>query len=70
MGTITRYRKSLAALIGTVATWGAAAAATGGVTPAEWWGLLAALGTVVAVWGVPNDAPAGELPDPTQSERG
>ena len=53
-----RYRKSIAALIGTLSTWGLAAGADGVYTQLEWWGLVAAFGTVVAVWGVPNeDAP-------------
>lgn len=64
-----RYRKSIAALVGAVATWGLAASADGAYDQAEWWALVAAVGTVVAVWGIPNDPPPGEPADPNSSER-
>lgn len=53
---MSKYRKSIAAFIGAVATWGLAAAEDGVYTQPEWWALLAALAGVVAVWGVPNDS--------------
>lgn len=67
---MSRYRKSIAALLTAVATWGATAAADGSFDAIEWSGLLGALATVVAVWGVPNDTPTGEPRDPAVSERG
>lgn len=65
---MSRYAKSIAALIGAVGTWGATAAQDG-INSVEWFGLLTALGTVLAVWGVPNTPPAGQAADPGMSEQ-
>ena len=65
-----RYRKSISSLIATVAGWGLAASADSVYTAQEWWGLAILLGGVVAVWGLPNDPPAGQPADPAVSERG
>jgi len=67
---LARYRKSVAALLGSVATWGLTAGADGTYDQVELWGLLAALAAVFAVWGTPNDVPAGAPRDPGMSERG
>jgi hypothetical protein len=55
---VSRYAKTAAAFLGGVATWGATAVADNAVTPVEWFGLLAAVAAVLAVWGVPNSPPA------------
>lgn len=46
--------KAIAALLGAVGTWGMTAASDG-IQSIEWFGLLVALGTVVAVWAIPNE---------------
>lgn len=66
---LSRYAKTVAAVVGTIATWGATASADGTITQVEWWGLLAALAAVVGVYGVPNRPPAGEPSDPAMSEQ-
>lgn len=66
---MARYRKSIAALIGGLGTWWAASY-QGGIDGAEQGALLVFLSTVVAVWGLPNDAPAGRRPRRDVSERG
>jgi len=68
--SIDRYRKSIAALVGALATWGLAAAADGEYTHAEWWGLLAALATVVAVWGSENATTPSEPGDDSGAVNG
>jgi hypothetical protein len=64
---IARYRKAIAAFLGSTATWGIAAGADGHYTQVELWGLL---GIVAATAGVgwvsnarakPKDRGAGEL---------
>lgn len=67
---LPEIRKAVAALLAGIATWGGTALADGAVTPVEWFGLLGVLAGVVAVFGVPNDAPAGQPADPAVSERG
>lgn len=54
---MNQIRKSIAALVFTVGTWGVTAFAEGGVNGVEWAGLLVAIGGTAAVWGVPNDDP-------------
>jgi hypothetical protein len=67
---LNRYRKSVSSLVATVAGWGVAASTDGVYTQQEWWGLGILLAGVVAVWGIPNDPPAGRAADPNVSERG
>ena len=66
---MSRYAKTIAALLGAVGTWGATAAQEGGIDGPEWFGLLIALGTVAAVYGIPNVPPAGQVADPQMSEQ-
>jgi hypothetical protein len=56
------YRKSIAAAVGALGAWWLAAFENGTVSPVEYGALIVAIGTVSAVWGVPNDPaePAGE----------
>ena len=51
---MSRYAKSLAALLGALATWGITAAEDERYTQVELWGGLLALATALAVWAVPN----------------
>lgn len=67
---MTRYFKAIVALLGALATWGITAAEDNTYTQVELWGALLAVVTAVGVYVAPNDAPAGELPDPDISERG
>lgn len=69
LSILSPYRKTLAAVIGAVVTWGTTAQ-VGGFDSGEWWGLAAAIATAVGVYRAPNDPPAGEPADPDQSERG
>lgn len=59
---MNRYSKSIAAALGSVSAWGVTAAATGGISGVEWYGLLGALGTTLAVYGIPNSAPPSTTP--------
>lgn len=68
MSTLARYRKTVAALLTLIATWGGTALIDGGVDGVEWFGLLGAFGAAL-VYGVPNDTPTGQAPDPAMSER-
>lgn len=47
------YAKAIAALFGSVSTWGIAVAPDG-INSAEWFGLLGVIGTVMAVYAIPN----------------
>lgn len=67
---MSRYAKSIAAVIGAIATWGITAASDNSITLVEWFGLLGALATVVAVYSVPNQPPPGQPADPAMSEQG
>lgn len=49
------YRKSIAALVGTVGTWGLVAAEDDRISLVEWFALAVALGTAGAVWGLRNE---------------
>ena len=66
---MSRYYKTIAALLGAVGTWLTSVLADGQIRPDEWGGLFVALGTVAAVWGVPNSPPEGEPADLDVSER-
>lgn len=67
---MTRYAKAVAALLGTISTWGVTAIADEGINGIEWFGLLGALGTIAAVYGIPNTPPVGQASDPNMSEQG
>lgn len=67
---MSRYRKSILALVGALLTWGTAALWDNTVELREWWSLLAAVATAFGVYQVPNDPPQGAEPDPDMSERG
>jgi len=70
MNGLSRYSKTIAAILGAVSTWGITAAAEGGINAVEWYGLLGALAAALAVYGIPNVAPTGEPADPGMSEQG
>jgi hypothetical protein len=68
---MSRYAKTVAAILGAIGTWGMTAYTTGSeITGDEWFGLLVALGTAAAVFGVPNKPPAGEASRSDISEVG
>lgn len=49
------YRKTIAAVIGSVLTWGLTAhMPDGSIDRGEWWGLAVAIATAVGVFAVPN----------------
>lgn len=54
MTVIAQYRKTLAAIIGAVVTWGLTAQSDG-IDGAEWWGLAAILATALGVYQAPNE---------------
>lgn len=54
MNHLPAVRKTIAALVGAVLTWGTVAQVDG-IETAEWWGLAVAVATVVGVFGVPNE---------------
>lgn len=58
MNLLRRYQKALMTLAGSVVAWLATAAAVGGISNVEWWGLAAAVGASLAVAAVKNE-PAG-----------
>jgi hypothetical protein len=66
---VSRYAKSVAALLGAISTWGITAAAEGGVNAVEWFGLLGSVGTVIGVYAIPNTPPGGQPSDPAMSEQ-
>ena len=66
---MTRYAKSLAALLGAIGTWGVTAAEDGAISLGEWFGVLIALSTALAVFALPNRPPGGEPHDPAVSEQ-
>ena len=66
---MTRYAKTVVAVIGAVSAWGVTALVDNGVNAVEWFGLLGSLGTALAVYVTPNTPPPGEPSDPTISEQ-
>ena len=66
---MSRYTKTIVALLGALATWGITAAEDGVYTQVEWWGALLALVTAAGVYAFPNTPPTGEAPDPAISEQ-
>lgn len=67
---MTRYWKTILAVLGGISSWGITAAADDAITQVELYGLLGVLATALAVYGVPNSPPEGEPADPDISERG
>ena len=55
MSHLPALRKTAAALVGAVLTWGTVAQVDG-ITTAEWWGLAVALATAVGVYSVTNES--------------
>jgi hypothetical protein len=51
---LSHSAKALAALVGSLATWGVAAGADGHYTQVELWGLLAVVATTVGTYYVTN----------------
>lgn len=66
---MSRYAKSLIALLGALATWGITAAEDNTYTQVELWGALLAAVTAAGVYAWPNKPPAGLLADPDVSEQ-
>jgi len=56
---VTLYAKAIAALLGAVSTWGVTAAADGAITLVECFGLVGAIGAVVAVFAATNRPATG-----------
>ena len=66
---MSRYMKTIAAILGTVSTWGITAGSSEGISGVELYGLLGALSGAFAVYGIPNTPPAGQAADPNMSEQ-
>lgn len=66
---MNRYIKTIVALIGSLATWGIAAAEDNAYSQVELWGAVLALATAAGVYALPNKPPAGERSDPGISEQ-
>lgn len=70
MNQLSRYRKTLAALVGGVLAWAQTAYVPDGhVDRAEWYGLAVVLAMAAGVYGIANDAPKGQAADPLESVR-
>lgn len=54
MSNLPAYKKTIAALVGSVLTWGVVAQVDG-ITAAEWWGLAVAAATALGVYGTVNE---------------
>lgn len=54
MSNLPAVRKSIAAIVGAVLTWGSVAQVDG-ITSGEWWGLAIAAATALGVFAVPNE---------------
>ena len=70
MDKLSRYWKTIIAVLGGISSWGITASADNDITQVELYGLLGALATALAVYGIPNSPPSGEPADPNMSERG
>jgi hypothetical protein len=55
-GRLSRFRKTIAAVLGAGGTW-CVAALPGGVTEMEWVALGIAVATALGVYSLPNDGP-------------
>lgn len=51
---MSKYWKTILAVLGGVSAWGITAAADDSITQVELYGLLGVLATALAVYGVPN----------------
>lgn len=67
---MTRYVKTIVAVLGGVSAWGITASADNAITQVELYGLLGVIATALGVYAFPNSPPAGEPADPEISERG
>lgn len=67
---MSRYIKTIVAVLGGISSWGITAAADDAITQVELYGLLGILATVLGVYAFPNTPPEGEPADPLVSERG
>lgn len=54
MSNLPAFRKTIAALVGAVLTWGTVAQVDG-IEGAEWWGLAVAVATALGVYNVTNE---------------
>lgn len=66
---MSRYSKTIVALLGALATWGITASEDGAYSQTELWGAVLALATAAGVYAWPNTPPAGEPRDPSMSEQ-
>lgn len=66
---MTRYAKTVIAILLAVSTWGTTAALDGAFDPVELFGLLGATATAAGVFLVPNTNPGDKPYDPMISER-
>ena len=67
---MTRYVKTIVAILGGVSSWGITASADNAITQVELYGLLGVIATALGVYAFPNTPPDGEPADPEISERG
>lgn len=65
---MSRYLKTIIAVLGGVSTWGITAAADNAITQVELFGLLGVLSTSLGVYAFPNTPPDGEPSRPDISE--
>ncbi|HEX2578679.1 MAG TPA: hypothetical protein VHK88_20210 [Aquihabitans sp.] len=72
MSSLSRYRKAIAAILTGLLGWATAVVQSDPeqITSAEWIGAATVIVATIAVYLVPNDAPAGVVADPNVSERG
>lgn len=67
---MTRYVKTVVALLGSLATWGITAAEDNTYSQVELWGAVLALATAAGVYALPNRPPSGEASRTDISEQG
>lgn len=65
---MSRYAKSIAALLTALGTWGATAGSDGDYSQIELWGLCGVAVTALAVFQIPNRPPRGRARKPSVSE--
>ena len=66
---MTRYAKSITALLTALGTWGVTAFADDTVSSVELFGLLGVAIATISVFAVPNSPPPGEARNPAMSEQ-